>query len=221
MNLFRDISNIILHLLVILDAVYAFVINKKGNIIKKISSDKDLQIYHASVPAVYLDKKADEKIYKPEYIETIEYLDDGEVAWEVPVKIYNLTKDEDKKNENNHQIVETQLVYKPPFNSIVSGIVKGINKEIFRIETFYDIAIGMYASNSNYGFSNIILAAFITFMRYSNGIILSSDIDALKNSYKQTNNLEYMKQYLKFKKYASTAILITMFVLTKNVQVAQ
>lgn len=224
MNFLKDLSNIILYSLFVLDSAYAFVINNKDIVksIRKTSSDKDLQVYHAST-CLTLDKSSDAKVVK--YIEAIEYLDDGEVAWEIPHKIFPHDKNDLSITENSIKpiIVETGFkeYKKNPTYSVLSGIVKGFNKEIFQIDTFYDIVVGIYASKNHSYFSNIIFVVLATFLKYGNSFIIKREIDLLKDSYETTQRVEYVEQYVKIRRVASTIILLLAFILTKNVQIAE
>jgi len=211
MNLLRDLSNVVLYSLFILDVAYTFVINNKFNTksIKKSSSEKNL---HAA--SILLDNKPMD--LKPiKYIESIEYLDDGEVSWEIPVKI--LEKDEPAIDA---KIVVSKLVEynMNPNYSILSGVVKGLNKEIFRLDTVYDILV-TWKTHSYV--SNILLLVFASLFKYGSDLIVQSEVDGLKNSYNETKNVEYMKRYIKIRRFTSTIILLAAFILTKNVQIAQ
>lgn len=211
MNLLRDISNIVLYSLFILDVAYTFVINNKINAksIKKSSSEKDL---HAV--SILLDNKPID--LKPiKYVESIEYLDDGEVAWEIPVKI--LEKDEPVIDSKS--VVSKLVGYNAnPGYSILSGVVKGLNKEIFRLDTVYDILV-TWKTHSYV--SNILLLVFASLFKYGSGLIVQGEVDALKNNYNQTQNMEYTKRYIKIRRYTSTVLLLGAFILTKNVQIAE
>ena len=198
--------------LFILDVAYTFVINNKCNTkyIKKSSSEKDL---HAA--SILLDNKPIDLKPQTKYIESVEYLDDGEVAWEIPVKI--LEKDEPAIDSKS--VVSKLVEYNAnPSYSIVSGVVKGLNKEIFRLDTVYDILVTW---KTHTYFSNIILLVFATLLKYTSGLIVQGEVDALKSNYNETQNMEYTKRYIKIRRYTSTVLLLGAFILTKNVQIAQ
>ena len=206
MNLLRDISNIVLYSLFLLDAAYAFVINNKCNAkyIKKSSSEKDLH-------ALTIGRSQELKPIK--YIESIEYLDDGEVAWEIPVKIFQ----SDEHQEDAIEIVHAEYKSNPGY-SVLSGVIKGLNKELFRIDAVYDILV---TAKSNTYFANIILLFFASLFKYGSGLIVQGEVNALKNSYNETKSIEYMEKYIKIRRYTSTIILLGAFILTKNVQIAE
>jgi hypothetical protein len=208
MNLLRDISNIVLYSLFLLDAAYAFVINNKCNAkyIKKSSSEKDLH-------ALTIGRSQELKPIK--YIESIEYLDDGEVAWEIPVKIFQ--SDESQQDIIDTVIIDTECKSNPSY-SVLSGVIKGLNKELFRLDTVYDILV---TAKSNTYFANIILLVFASLFKYGSGLIVQGDVNSLKNSYNETQSVEYMEKYIKIRRYTSTIILLGAFILTKNVQIAE
>ena len=216
MNILRDISNIVLYSLFLLDAAYSFVVNNKvaGKLVKKTSSEKDL---HALTLNINANLKPHIKS-RIKYIESIEYLDDGEVAWEIPVKIFS--SDEQDLCLANAEMVDNKLVeYKSnPKYSILSGVVKGLNKELFSISTVYDLLVTW---KTHAYFSNIALLVFVSVFKYASGLVIQVEVDALKNSYKETRSVKYMEQYIKIRRYTSTVLLILAFVLTKNVQIAE
>jgi hypothetical protein len=215
MNLLRDISNIVLYSLFLLDAAYAFVIhNNKGiglvKSIKKTSSEKDLH-------ALTLNRSPELKPIKPiKYIEAIEYLDDGEVAWEIPVKIFQ--SDETSRSDvDTRSDIDVEYNTNPGY-SILSGVVKGLNKEIFRLDTVYDILVTWKTQTY---FSNILLLFFATLLKYTNSLIIQGEVNAIKKSYNETKNVEYIEKYIKIRRYTSTVLILTAFILTKNVQNAE
>jgi hypothetical protein len=196
----------VLYSLFLLDAAYAFVINNKCNAkyIKKSSSEKDLH-------ALTIGRSQELKPIK--YIESIEYLDDGEVAWEIPVKIFQ----SDEHQEDAIEIVHAEYKSNPGY-SVLSGVIKGLNKELFRIDAVYDILV---TAKSNTYFANIILLFFASLFKYGSGLIVQGEVNALKNSYNETKSIEYMEKYIKIRRYTSTIILLGAFILTKNVQIAE
>jgi hypothetical protein len=188
----------------------------KGYQIRKTSSDKDFQVYHA----VSLDKIADYK--SVEYIDSVEYLDDGEVSWEIPIRIFP----SDEKTKTDLTKIETvdkrEVEYKLNANYFIfSGIIKSLNKEIFRIDTFYDIVSSIYANKNNSYFSNVLFVIFVSALRYGNRFINQQEIYILKDAYNQPVTLSYVEDSLKVRKYASSIFLVILFILTKNIQIAE
>jgi hypothetical protein len=214
MNFLKDLSNIVLYSLFLLDAAYAFVIHNKGSYlvksIKKSSSEKELH-------ALTIGRSQELKPIKPiKYIESIEYLDDGEVPWEIPVKIFESDESGGSGADATSSIdVEYNL---NPYYSILSGVVKGLNKEIFRLDTVYDILVTWKTQTY---VSNILLLLFATLLKYTNSLIVQGEVDAIKKNYNETKNIEYMEKYIKIRRYTSTIILLGAFILTKNVQIAE
>lgn len=212
MNFLKDLSNIVLYSLFLLDAAYAFVIHNKGSglvkLFKKSPSENDLH-------ALTIGRSQELKPIKPiKYIEAIEYLDDGEVAWEIPFKIFQ----SDEHQEDAIEIVDVVEYNLNPYYSILSGVVKGLNKEIFRLDTIYDILVTWKTQTY---VSNILLLFFASFLKYTNSFIVQGEVDAIKNSYNETKSVEYMEKYIKIRRYTSTIILLGAFILTKNVQIAE
>jgi hypothetical protein len=82
----------------------------------------------------------------------------------------------------------------------------------------YDILV---TAKSNTYFSNILLLVFATLLKYGSGLIIQGEVNTLKNTYNETKSVEYMKKYIKIRRYTSTVILLGAFILTKNVQIAE
>jgi hypothetical protein len=150
------------------------------------------------------------------YIEAIEYLDDGEVAWEIPIKIFHT-------DESAASVINTTKTLDLEYNSnlsfaILSGFMKSLNKEIFRIDTVYDILVTW---KTHTYFSNILFLVFGSLFKYANCIIVKGEVNLKKNSYNETQRLEYLERYNTIRRYTSTIIFLLAFVLTKNVQTAE
>lgn len=210
MNILTYVSNIMLSLLFVLDIAYTFVTNNKVVIkpITKTLSEKDLYS-----TAVLLEDPIHLKSIK--YIESFEYLEDGEVVWEIPIKIFpsHETKMVGPTTQPRPVEYEFNIAY-----SVISGISKGLNKEIFRLDTVYDIILT--AKSNNY-FSDAILLFFVVFVKYTNIIIVQGEVDEIKKSYKETNSVEWMERHLKIRRFTSTILLLLAFILTKNVEIVE
>jgi len=211
MNLLRDISNIVLYSLFLLDAAYSFVIHKNRNTVilgKKMPSEKDLH-------SLIIERNSEVKPIK--YVEAVEYLDDGEVAWEIPVKIFQTDETRISGVYKTRSDIDVEYNANPGY-SILSGVVKGLNKEIFRLDTVYDILVTW---KTHTYFSNILLLFFATLLKYTNNLIIQGEVNAIKKSYNETKNVEYIEKYIKIRRYTSTVLILSAFILTKNVQIAE
>jgi len=250
MNLYYEFNNLILYYLILLDGIYSFIIKpnswktrKMGlgktisiSNMKRSSSENELEIYEkmtkpsyiVTVPAkeLPLDDPSSEHIK----IQTIEYFEDGEVTWEIPVTIYQeKTITEYRTNANPHVFIDTTIVESHVqisdwnvWQSVLSGLVKGLNREFFRAEWLYDIFMNNLAGRGNFlvNGDDIFFILFASMIRYLHATTSIREINLLKTSYKM-NDLETMRQYLRIKRFATSFFILIIYIFTKNVKIVE
>ena len=249
MNLINELSNILIYYLIILEITYAYVINNRQSTsfsrikpinkscIKRSSSDKDLQIYDVSTKASYFVKKKDIDVRPPGtplHITTIEYLEDGEVSWEVPsrstIRDYSFTKPDsgihsvqlnmEPTRTTRNRIDNVKVnIWRP----ILASFTKILHKEIYKIELVYNMLANIsdgknedISMNSSIG-SNLFFLLLGGLLRYGYTFNNSHEIQLLKDTFRETNSMTSLQDYIRIKRITRTILILFVFIFTKNI----
>ena len=243
----NELSNIFIYYLIILEIAYAYVIYNrpstsflrhapiKKSCIKRSSSDKDLQIYDVYTKASYFVKKKDIDVRPPGmplYITTTEYMEDGEVSWEVPSRItirdYSFTKPDSgihsvqlntKPTEANDGKIKMN-VWRP----ILSAFTNNLYKEIYKIELVYNVLANIsdgktqeLSINSTSLENNVFFLLLGGLLRYGYTFNNLHEIQLLKDTFRETKSITSWQDYIRIKRITRTILILFVFIFTKNI----